>query len=162
MGTFISEYGGDLKTMLLKDFIRRGRGDDFVASMSEGANRDFGTLAIRLNSEEYARAVAALEGQYGEIMIVGVEDMESGSPYVFVRMLDYDGKHYMFPVIFNAELREPEDDGCYSNLDTRSYRLRLGDNIDPERRCALRIVYAPGKRIEWSENELQKVFAKLG
>ena len=161
MGVFISEYGGDLKRMLLRDFVRKGRGDDFVAPINEMSIERFGTLAIRLNSEEYASAISALAGDYSDVLLVGVEDMESGSPYVFVRMIEYGEKTYMFPTIINARLSEPSEDGSYFGPEAKSYSLRLGSEIDPERRCAMRIVYAPGKRIEWSEDELAQIFASL-
>ena len=161
MGVYISDYGGDLKTMLLVDFVRRGKGDDFVASMDEPVNRNFGTLAIKLNSDDYSRAILALNGQYEKAMLVGVEDTMSGSPYIFVRKIVYDGKSHMFPVILNAKLCEPADDGNYSGLEAESFRLQLGRDIDPERQCQIRIVYAPGERIEWSDEEQAMVFASI-
>lgn len=163
MGTtdYISDYGGVLKTMILKDFVRRGKGDDFVAPMDDPVNRNFGTLAIKFNSNDYGRAVAALNGQYSQAMLVGVEDTMSGSPYIFVRMIEYEGKNYMFPVIFNAKLCEPAADGNYSGLEVESYRLQLGRDIDPERQCQIRIVYVPGQRVEWNDEELQMVFASI-
>lgn len=161
MGAFISDYGGELKTMIVKDFIRRGRGDDFVVSMDEPVNRNFGTLAIKINSDEYERAVKALNGDYDRVMLVGVEDEMSGSPYVFVRRIQYGNKKHMFPVIFNAKLCKPADDGDYSGLEVESFRLQLGRDIDPERVCQIRIVYAPGERIEWNEDEQELIFASL-
>ena len=161
MGVYISDYGGDLKTMILSDFIRKGKGDDFVASMDEPVNRNFGTLAIKLNSDDYSRAIKALNGDYGKAMLVGVEDTMSGSPYIFVRRIRFGDKYHMFPVIFNAKLCEPAADGDYSGLEVESFRLQLGRDIDPERHCQIRIIYAPGERIEWSEEEQEMVFASL-
>lgn len=154
MGAFYSVYGGDLKKMLLKDFVRRGKGDDFIVPMEESINRHFGTLAIDLNADEYGRAVDALNGQYGEVMLAGVEDLESGSPYVFVQKVNIAGKCYMFPVVFNAKLCGADEDDAYSDLGSKSFSLRLGNEIDPNRDCSIRVVYAPGKRIEWSEEDM--------
>ena len=75
--------------------------------------------------------------------------------------IEYGEKTYMFPTIINARLSEPSEDGGYFGPEAKSYSLRLGSEIDPERRCAMRIVYAPGKRIEWSEDELAQIFASL-
>lgn len=161
MRTFISNYGGDLKTLLLRDFVRKGEGDDFLVLINSPKYRDYGMLAIKTNSDEYAKAVEALEEQCSDVMIVGIEDAESGSPYIFACRVEFEGEEYMFPAIFNARLCGPAEDGDYSGLGAKSFHLRLGDEIDPERLCAVRILYTPGKRIEWSKDDLAMVFASL-
>ena len=161
MGKFNSMYGGKLRPLPLKNLVRQGEGDDFTLSMSAERNRNYGTLAIKRNSEDYAAAVEDLNDQCDDVMIIGVEDTEAGTPYVFVRRVEHAGKTYMFPAIFNAVLCEPKENGDYSGLCVRSFHLRLGEDIDPERLCAMRINYAPGEKIEWSEDEVNKIFACL-
>ncbi len=168
MGDFVSEYGGDLVTIPLSNFLNRGRGDDFLLQPERLPGRhSYGTLNI-VNSycgsridDDYARAVAALEGQNDNIMLVCVEDPESASPYLFVRKVNKDNKEYAFPIIFNAELWCYADDGEFFGSGEESFNLCLGDIIDPERKCAVRIIYAPGKRIEWSEEELKELFSRV-
>lgn len=166
MGDFVSEYGGDLVTLPLINFMRRGRGDDFLMKLDElsyGKNR-CGTLTISNSSctnDDYARAVQALDGQNEKVMLVCVEDPESASPYLFVKNIKKGGQEYVFPVIFNASLRSYAEDGVYYGSGEESYNLCLGDYIDPERKCAMRIVYAPGERIEWCEKEVEQVFSHL-
>ncbi|MCQ2570694.1 MAG: hypothetical protein MJ154_00365 [Candidatus Saccharibacteria bacterium] len=156
--SFFSYYGGDLKTMLLRDFVCKGKGDDFVMPMDEPINRHFGTLAIDMNTDEYSRAIEVLNGQYGEAMLVGIEDLESGSPYVFVQKVEINGNHYMFPIILNAEICDSADDGAYVDLGVKSFSLRLGNEIDPDRKCSARVVYAAGKRIEWNSEDIDMLF----
>lgn len=161
MGKFNSNYGGILKPLPLKNLVRRGEGDDFILSMAANRNRSYGTLAIKTNSEDYSAAVEDLNDQLDDVMIVGVEDTEAGSPYIFVRKVEHEGKVYMFPAIFNAMLCDPNENGDYSGLCVKSFHLRIGEDVDPERLCTLRINYAPGKKIEWSEDEVNRVFACL-
>ena len=58
----------------------------------------------------------------------------------------------------NAQLmkREESPEGI-----EEAYDLRLGDIIDPGHKCTYRIVYTPGRRIEWTDEEIARVFAQL-
>jgi hypothetical protein len=154
---FISEYGGDLITKPLRTMLEKGRGDDIVAVVDRSYG-SYGSLAIRTNSDEYNRAIDALAGDDREAMMIGVEDPESGSPYIFIRRVFWKGKIYALAVILNASLMDENDDAAARQ---GSYQLWLGDNIDPERRCVVRIAYSPGHRIEWTDAEIAQFFASL-
>lgn len=167
MGVFVSKYGGDLIVLPLKDFVQRGRGDDFLILFDRLAglnNNTYGTLTIgenSRNSDEYNRAIQALDSRIDSVMMVCIEDPESASPYLFTRSIMWDGKKYLFPVIFNAILMSYSECGEYYGFGAESFNLLLGNQIDPEQKCAMRIMYAPGERIEWNENDVKSVFSFL-
>jgi len=154
---FKSQYGGSLLTMSIEQYVRKGGGDDFVVSMEDPSNRNYGTLLIELDADEYKRALEALEGHHEKVMLVGIEDAESGSPYIFVNSVERDGKRAMFPVLLNAALYKPATDESYSDHENSSYILKLGKTLDPSQECAVRIVYAPGQRIEWNDRDQQLI-----
>lgn len=162
----ISAYGGNLVLILVRSFMVPGRGDDFILSMGELGIGGYGTLLISTNKDEYSRAVDVVDRD--DVELLGVEDTESGSPYVFVKRVVCNGKAYMFPVILNAKLIETrpfEDNHVYEEdykvLGSNSFTLRLSSELDPEHLCAMRIIYAPGERIEWNEDDVKRVFARI-
>ncbi len=164
--TCVSAYGGNLVMILVRNFMVPGRGDDFVLSMNELGIGGYGTLLISLNNDEYSRAVNVADSD--DVELLGVEDTESGSPYVFVKRVIRNGKAYLFPVILNAKLAETrpcEDSHLYEEdyevLGSNSFTLRLSSELDPEHLCAMRIIYAPGERIEWNEDDVERVFARI-
>ena len=158
---FKSQYGGDLLTLSIEQYVRKSDYDDFIVTMEEPGNRNYGTLLIDMDRIEYDQAVAALEGHHEKIMLVGVEDVEGGSPYIFVNGIERNGKRYMFPIIMNAALYKQATDEHYSGHEVCSYCLRLGKSLDPSQQCQIRIVHAPGRRIEWTKKEQEMVFASL-
>lgn len=157
MGKYVSKYGGELMTFPLGEALERVDKKDYL--ITEGIpGHSFGTLAIRTNSEDYWNAVVALEDNTQSVMLAAIEDPESASPYLFIRRVSWNGLSFSFTVIFNAQLmkREESSEGI-----EEAYDLRLGDIIDPGHKCTYRIVYAPGRRIEWTDEEIAHVFAQL-
>ena len=164
MDKFLSDIGGDLVVIPLSKFVLAGRGDDFFMQFNKLPDeRNYGALAIKdiCKDDDYDRASKAIAEQNKEVAIACIEDPESASPYMFAKRLKYGEKQYFFPIIFNATLAEYAEDGEYYGFGEESYNLRLGDELDPERKCIMRIMYAPGERIEWNEQDKEKIFSFL-
>ncbi len=147
---YMSKYGGDILPVPLNRLIRRGRGDDVFVVVDKENHSRYGVLEIGMNPFDYKQAeLLAAEWKTGEPIMVAVEDPESGSPMMLTRKIARNGQWHYLAVIFNAKFADDPGENRIG-----SFCLRLSGAIDPNSKFSERIVYSPGERIDWNEEQI--------